>query len=121
MILLSYDGSDGADAAIDEPARLMSGSEVTVLCVRETRVDALSRSGAPSAGAGALTGCPDGDEVDAGLIVLGTFGLGAVECQLPGSVSHAVVRDADRPVLVVPCPATLTSRGSHRTAAAVAA
>jgi len=42
------------------------------------------------------------DEVDAGTIVLGARGLGAVGSLLMGSVSIAVLHHARRPVLVVP-------------------
>ena len=41
-------------------------------------------------------------ERDATVIVVGSRGLGAVKRALLGSVSTAVLRDADRPVLVVP-------------------
>lgn len=40
-------------------------------------------------------------EIDAELIVLGTRGLGGVRSFLLGSVSHAVVQNADRAVLIV--------------------
>ena len=41
-------------------------------------------------------------DIDASAIVLGTRGLTGVESLLLGSVSHAVVQHADRPVAVVP-------------------
>ena len=44
------------------------------------------------------------DEVDAGLIVTGTHGATAVQSELLGSVSNALVHHARRPVLVVPTP-----------------
>lgn len=43
-----------------------------------------------------------GMSLDADLIVLGSRGLGAFKGALLGSVSRAVVRGADRPVLVAP-------------------
>jgi len=52
-------------------------------------------------------------EVDATLIVMGTRGLNGVMAFLLGSVSHAVVQHADRPVLVVPSRVLAERRHDH--------
>ena len=49
-------------------------------------------------------------DADADIIVLGTRGLSGVKSFLLGSVSHAVVQIADRPVLVVPSEALVDQR-----------
>ena len=41
------------------------------------------------------------EELGAGLIVIGSRGLGGIRCALMGSVSDSVVRHAHCPVLVV--------------------
>ncbi|MBJ7330713.1 MAG: universal stress protein [Solirubrobacteraceae bacterium] len=45
--------------------------------------------------------CRVADEVDADAIVVGSHGYGRVSAML-GSVSHALLRDASRPVIVIP-------------------
>jgi nucleotide-binding universal stress UspA family protein len=50
------------------------------------------------------------DEIDADAIVLGTRGRGGVKSLLLGSVSHAVVQHAARPVVIVPSEAVAHGR-----------
>jgi nucleotide-binding universal stress UspA family protein len=45
-------------------------------------------------------------EIDAGLIVCGQRGRGAISSTLLGSVSHGLSSHAQRPVLIVPAPAS---------------
>ena len=49
-------------------------------------------------------------DADADVVVLGTRGLSGVKSFLLGSVSHAVVQHADRPVLVVPSEGLVDQR-----------
>ena len=58
MILVSYDGSADAQAAIDHVAELMPGAKATVLTVWEPIMDALMRSGSLGAGMGMGVGLP---------------------------------------------------------------
>jgi nucleotide-binding universal stress UspA family protein len=45
------------------------------------------------------------DELDASLIVCGTRGLSGIKSVVLGSVSHAVLQHAHRPMLIAPEPA----------------
>lgn len=54
------------------------------------------------------------DEIDADTIILGTRGRGGIKSLLLGSVSHAVVQHADRPVLVIPSAAVAQARHERR-------
>jgi nucleotide-binding universal stress UspA family protein len=159
MVLICYDGSADAQAAIDRAGQLMPGSDVTVVVIWETILETMVRHGAPGVGFGvvgvyadeaadtalhkaALETANDGaqrataaglvaqgrvvnrqddiaadilavaGDVSADVIVLGTRGLSSVRSLIMGSVSHAVLHHADRPVLVVPSPALAERR--HR-------
>ncbi len=58
MILIAYDGSDDAKAAIEQAGKLFPGETVTVLTVWERFIDTMARAGA---GAGMIV---DYDEID---------------------------------------------------------
>jgi nucleotide-binding universal stress UspA family protein len=157
MILICYDGSADAQAAIDQAGLLMAGSEATVLVIWETILETMTRHGSLGMGFGMVG--PYGDDgadaairqaavdtaaegvqravaaglvaqprvvnrdddiaavilaeaadLDAGVIVLGTRGLGGVKSLMLGSVSHAVLHHADRAVLVIPSPSLAEQR-----------
>jgi nucleotide-binding universal stress UspA family protein len=156
MILLCYDGSADAQAAIDQAGLLMAGGEATVLVIWETILETVTRhgsigmgmigsygadgavdaaikqaavetaaAGVQRAAAAGLVAQPrvvnrDDDiaavilaeaaDLDAGVIVLGTRGLGGVKSLMLGSVSHAVLHHADRAVLVIPSPSLAEQR-----------
>jgi nucleotide-binding universal stress UspA family protein len=75
--------------------------------VLDEQVQRIRKSGVEVAEARLETGEPDGEivavaeELGAGLIVLGSRGLGGVRRALMGSVSESVVRHAHCPILVV--------------------
>jgi nucleotide-binding universal stress UspA family protein len=78
-----------AEATLDEARRQVEEAGVSV----RTRL---------AAGDPADVICAYADEVEARMIAMGTHGHGRVMKLLVGSVSAAVVRQAGRPVLVVP-------------------
>jgi nucleotide-binding universal stress UspA family protein len=158
-ILIGYDGSADAQAAIDRAGVLMPGSEATVLVIWETILATMTRNGALGSGFGMVAAYGDdgadaaikaaalktategaqrataaglvaaprvasrdddiasvilavASDVDADVIVLGTRGLSGIKSLMLGSVSHAVLHHADRPVLVIPSAALAEAR--HR-------
>jgi nucleotide-binding universal stress UspA family protein len=161
MILIAYDGSPDAQAAIDRAAALFPGRPALVLTVWEPFLDLMTRTGA---GLGLAPGIVDFETIDrasersarecaaegaeraqrAGLkaephtrirhtsvaaaildeaaavgaeaVLLGTRGLTGLRSVMMGSVSHAVLHDADLPVLVAPSAAIAERRSAHRTA-----
>lgn len=150
MILVSYDGSADAQAAIDRAALIAPGAEATILTVWEPFAGSAALSGGEGMGMGLAGVYVDDREIDAAneerarrhaaegaerataaglkarplavcarrgiahailaeaadadaeLVVLGTRGVTGIRSFFLGSVSHAVLQHADRPVLVVP-------------------
>jgi nucleotide-binding universal stress UspA family protein len=66
MILVCYDGSPDAQAAIDRAGQLMPGSETTVLVLWETVLEAMSRNGSLGMGLGIIGSYGD-DGADAAI------------------------------------------------------
>jgi nucleotide-binding universal stress UspA family protein len=96
MILMSYDGSVDAQAAIERAAKLMPGAEATVLTVWEPYLDVLARTGSMGLGFGMAGGYTDSEAVDTatGEAALATATEGAQRAMaaglaaLPRAVSH---------------------------------
>lgn len=65
MILVCYDGSPDAQAAVDRAAQLMPGSEATVLVLWETVLEAMSRNGSLGMGLGLIGSYGDDGADDA--------------------------------------------------------
>lgn len=65
MMLVSYDGSADAQAAIDRVARLVPGAEATVLTVWEPFIDTLMRSSTAGLGMGMTGAYADVEAIDA--------------------------------------------------------
>lgn len=61
----------------------------------------------------ALTILAEANDVGARAIVVGTRGLSGVKSLLLGSVCHAVLQHADRPVIVIPSPEVAHERAAH--------
>ena len=125
-ILLATDGSKDAELAASTAIELANktGSELHVVHIvdlvssvvldeadarelLDALVKRLEDAGSVSAQAHLSEGVPAaeivalGEDIDAGLIVVGSRGLGGVRRALMGSVSEAVTRHAHCPVLVV--------------------
>jgi nucleotide-binding universal stress UspA family protein len=160
MILIAYDGSDDAKAAIEQGAELLKGQPATVLTVWEPIVEVLTHTATFGIGAGmfdqeaidkanregaeqhaeegarlardagfdvqsravaqqtttSATILSEADAVSASAILMGSRGLRGLKSMLLGSVSHAVLRDADRAVIVVPSPEVAAERAGARRA-----
>ena len=100
-------GDDGTDAAIEKTARdtAEDGAQRTQAAGMVAHPRIVKREADIAAAILAVA-----SEIDADVIVLGTRGLGAVKSLMLGSVAHAVLHHADRPVLVIPSPALAERR-----------
>lgn len=135
-VLIAYDGSESARHAIEQAAPFLAGRAAIVLHAREpVEFAALNRGAiglsataaegaalarqlgldaeprtatAPAPVADTIVGVAD--EIDAALVILGSRGHRSLRSLMLGSVSHAVVHHANRPVLVIPAPALATAR-----------
>jgi nucleotide-binding universal stress UspA family protein len=91
----------------DVQSRIDERAEEAARTILDEQVQRVREAGGEVAGAHARVGRPDAEivglaqELGAGLIVLGSRGLGRLRRALMGSVSNSVIRHAHCPVLVV--------------------
>jgi len=97
-VLISYDGSAVAQHALDEADRIaLEGRDRARAAGLEAEAQLISS--VEPAGDAIVHAA---DQLDAGLIVLGSRGRRELKSLLLGSVSQHVVHHARRPVLVIP-------------------
>jgi nucleotide-binding universal stress UspA family protein len=107
MPLVSYESPGARTLDPDLSGRMHESAEQEARTMLEEQVQRVGQSGGEIAQLHARLGRPDAqivgvaDELGAGLIVLGSRGLGSLRRALMGSVSDSVVRHAHCPVLVV--------------------
>jgi nucleotide-binding universal stress UspA family protein len=107
MPLLSYESPGATTLDPDLWRRMQEDAEQEARTKLDEQAQQVRENGGEVAEAHARLGRPDAqivglaDELGAGLIVLGSRGLGPLRRALMGSVSDCVVRHAHCPVLVV--------------------
>src|SRR5215213_4336583 len=105
--LVSYESPGATTLDPDLWKRMQEGAEQEARTKLDEQVQRVGKTGGEVAEVHARIGRPDAeivglaDELGAGLIVLGSRGLGPLRRALMGSVSDSVVRHAHCPVLVV--------------------
>jgi nucleotide-binding universal stress UspA family protein len=89
MILICYDGSADAQAAIERAGLLMAGSEATVLVIWETILETMTRNGSLGAGLGFIGGY-SGDGADTAIqqAAVDTAAEGAQRATTAGLIAH---------------------------------
>jgi nucleotide-binding universal stress UspA family protein len=99
MILICYDASEDAQAAIDSAGKLMHGSDAVVLTVWETLLESLTRNGALGLGFGMVGFDGDDDGTDTAMekAALATATEGTQRAIAAGLVAEPriAVRDED--------------------------
>jgi nucleotide-binding universal stress UspA family protein len=88
MILMSYDGSVDAQAAIERAATLMPKAEATVITVWEPYLDTLARSGPMGFGMAGSFADSDAMDAAAGEAARATATEGAERATAAGLVAH---------------------------------
>ena len=107
MPLVSYESPGATTLDPDLSARMQEGAEEEARTMLDEQMQRVGKTAGEIAELHARLGRPDAeivglaDELGAGLIVLGSRGLGPLRRALVGSVSDSVVRHAHCPVLVV--------------------
>jgi nucleotide-binding universal stress UspA family protein len=107
MPLVSYESPGATTLDPDLWRRMHEDAEQEARTMLDEQVQRVGETGGEVAEVHARIGRPDAeivglaDELGAGLIVLGSRGLGPLRRALMGSVSDSVVRHAHCPVLVV--------------------
>jgi nucleotide-binding universal stress UspA family protein len=107
MPLVSYESPGAITLDPDLSGRMQEGAEQEARRKLDEQVRQVGKTDGEVAEMHARVGRPDAeivglaDELGAGLIVLGSRGLGPLRRALMGSVSDSVVRHAHCPVLVV--------------------
>src|ERR671916_822862 len=105
--LVSYEAPGATTLDPDLSGRMQEGAEQEARTMLDEQVQRVGKTGGEVAEVHARIGRPDAeivglaDELGAGLIVLGSRGLGPLRRALMGSVSDSVVRHAPCPTLVV--------------------
>lgn len=108
-----WDGVDLAEIDTESERTARARAEEGVELARAASLQAEGRTRARGATI-AETILADADDVNAKAIVLGTRGLTGLKSLMLGSVSHAVLQHAARPVIVVPSPEIAAKRAARR-------
>jgi nucleotide-binding universal stress UspA family protein len=101
MILICYDGSADAQAAIDSAGQLMRGSDATVLTIWETMLESMSRNGAFGFGLGMIGYTEDTGDSAVQAAALDTATEGAKHAIAAGLVAEPRIAVRDDQIAAV--------------------